>query len=60
MVKDDVLNLRVPTEVKAALKRAAEADDRSASSMALKVIKNWLVSNRYLRASTRVALRPRR
>ena len=61
MPKDDVLNLRVPADVKAALKRAAEADERSVSSMALKVIKDWLITNGYLRAPTRAAaLRPRR
>jgi uncharacterized protein (DUF1778 family) len=42
MAKDEVLNLRVPAAVKAALKRAAQADDRSVSSMALRIIREWL------------------
>jgi hypothetical protein len=48
MTKDEVLNLRVPTDVKAALRRAAAEDDRSASSMALKILKHWLAANGYL------------
>jgi hypothetical protein len=42
MIKNEVINLRVPAAVKAALKLAAEADDRSVSSMALKIIREWL------------------
>jgi hypothetical protein len=42
MAKDEVLNLRVPSDVKAALKHVAEADDRSVSSLALKIIREWL------------------
>jgi uncharacterized protein (DUF1778 family) len=45
MTRDEVLNLRVPADVKAALKRAAEADDRSVSSMALRIIREWLTRN---------------
>ncbi len=45
MNKDEVLNLRVPADVKAALKRAAEADDRSVSSMVLRIIREWLERN---------------
>ena len=42
MTKDEVLNLRVPADVKAALKRAALADDRSVSAMALRIIREYL------------------
>lgn len=59
MTKDEVLNLRVPADVKAALQRAAAADDRSTSSMALKVIKHWLVANGYLRAGDAARRPPR-
>jgi uncharacterized protein (DUF1778 family) len=59
MTKDEVLNLRVPTEVKSALRRAAAEDERSASSMALKVIKHWLVANDYL-APPKASPAPRR
>ena len=33
---------------KAALKRAAEADDRSVSSMALRIIRDWLTNEKFL------------
>ena len=48
MVKDDVLNLRVPGDVKQALKRAAEADERSVSGLALKILREWLARNALL------------
>jgi hypothetical protein len=44
MNKDEALNLRVPADVKAALKRAAEADDRSVSSMVLRILREWLAA----------------
>ena len=40
--QDEVLNLRVSGDVKAALRHAAEAEDRSVSSMALRIIREWL------------------
>ena len=33
--------LRVPTEVKEALKAAAQADDRTLSSLLMRIIKEW-------------------
>jgi hypothetical protein len=58
MTKDEALNLRVPADVKAALKRAAEADDRSVSSMALWIIREWLRAHGH--APTHRGTRPRR
>ena len=43
-----MLNLRMPARIKHALRRAAEDDDRSLSALALKIIKSWLQSRRYL------------
>jgi hypothetical protein len=49
MERDAVLNLRVPGDVKEALRRAAEADHgRSASGMAVRIFREWLASHGYL------------
>jgi hypothetical protein len=49
MARDAVLNLRVPAEVKEALRRAAADDhDRSLSAMAGLILAQWLVDHRYL------------
>jgi hypothetical protein len=49
MARDAVLNLRVPVEVKEALRRAATDDhDRSLSAMAGLILAQWLVDHRYL------------
>lgn len=56
MTKDEVLNLRVPADVKAALKRAAEADDRSVSSMVLRIVREWLVAHSVLGRRGAVAI----
>jgi plasmid stability protein len=60
MERDAVLNLRVPTHVKEALKVAAAADHgRSMSGMAVRVFREWLTERGYLapepetKASTR-------
>jgi hypothetical protein len=48
MAKDAALGFRIPAEVKAALERAAKADDRSVSSMVERILKSWLTENGYL------------
>jgi hypothetical protein len=49
MERDAVLNLRVPADVKEALRRAAEADHgRSISGMAVRVFREWLGAHGYL------------
>ncbi len=48
MKRDDVLNVRVPTEIKAALKRAADADDRSVSTMTVRILREWLAAKGYV------------
>ena len=42
MDKDDVLNFRVPSDLKAALRRAADQDERSMSTMAARTLREWL------------------
>jgi hypothetical protein len=42
MVKTDMLAFRVEADVKAALERAAAADDRSVSSLVERVLRAWL------------------
>jgi hypothetical protein len=48
MTKDDVLNFRVPADLKAALRRAAEQDDRSMGGMAGKILREWLMEKGFL------------
>ena len=44
MSKDDVLNFRVPADLKAALRKAAEQDERSMSVMAGRILREWLAA----------------
>lgn len=47
--RDAVLNLRVPVEVKVALRRAATKDDRTVSSMAVHILRKGLEAGGFLR-----------
>jgi hypothetical protein len=59
MERDAVLNLRVPSAVKIALRRAADDDHgRSVSAMATRVLSEWLIAHQYLRKKRSVT-RPR-
>ena len=49
MKRDEVLNVRVPAELKSALKNAADADDRSVSTMTVRILREWLQENGYCR-----------
>lgn len=51
MKRDAMLNLRIPTEIKAALQRAADDNFRTASSMATWALAEWLKEHRYLSAT---------
>lgn len=53
MKRDEVLNVRVPSEVKTALKKAADADDRSVSTMAVRILREWLTGHDFLLSGTR-------
>ena len=48
MSKDDVLNFRVPADLKAALRKAAEQDERSMSAMAGRILREWLTQHRFM------------
>ena len=49
MVRDEILNMRLPADVKNALKRAAEDDfGRSLSAMGVKLITEALTAQGYL------------
>ena len=51
MKRDAVMNLRMPAEVKAAVRRAAEDDfGRSISSMTVRILREWLSAKGYLEA----------
>jgi hypothetical protein len=51
MKRDAVLNIRLPADVKAAVRRAAEDDfSRSVSSMVVRVLREWCVEKGYLTA----------
>jgi predicted transcriptional regulator len=49
VLKGSPLGFRVPDDVKAALERAAEADERSVSFVATKIISEWLKENGFLK-----------
>jgi len=47
MTKDAVLNVAWPDEIKRALQEAALKDDRSASSMVTRILREWLAGHGY-------------
>jgi len=47
--KDVALNLRVTRDLKAALAKAAAADDRSVSSMAVRLLREQLITAGFMR-----------
>ena len=60
MTLDTTLVVRFPSEVKDALQRAAEDDNRSMSSMCLIIIREGLQARNYLDAPKKSARSPRR
>ena len=60
MSKDDVLNFRVPADLKAALRKAAEEDERSMSVMAARILREWLTEKGLYRPETPNAAAKRR
>jgi hypothetical protein len=48
MDRDSVLNIRLPTDVKDAARRAADDDGRSLSGMVTRIMSEWLSEKGYL------------
>jgi hypothetical protein len=48
MDRDSVLNIRLPTDVKEAARRAADDDGRSLSGMVTRIMSEWLAEKGYL------------
>jgi hypothetical protein len=51
MVKVDALSFRVDAEVKAGLERAAAVDDRSVSSLAVRILRAWRTEHGHMRGA---------
>jgi hypothetical protein len=60
MARDAVLILRAPVETKEALRRAAESDARTMSSLALKILSDWLRDHGHLAGPRTPPVRRRR
>ena len=50
MVRSAPTSMRLDPDIKLALERAAQADDRSVSSLVERILKAWLIENRFLEA----------
>jgi predicted HicB family RNase H-like nuclease len=59
MTLDAIMMMRFPTEVKAALSKAAKAEQRSMSNLTLSVMTDWLVENGYMKPAKPAAKRGR-
>jgi hypothetical protein len=50
MERDSMLNVRIPGDLKAAVKRAADDDHgRSVSGMVVRILSEWCATNGYLK-----------
>jgi hypothetical protein len=52
MVRTAPLGFRIEPEMKAALERAAKADDRSVSSLVERILKAWLIEHGHMKPGT--------
>jgi len=50
MDRDSVMNIRLPTPIKEATRRAAQEDGRSLSGMVTRIMREWLSERGYLDA----------
>lgn len=50
MARTAPTSMRLDPEVKAALERAAKADDRSVSSLVTRILRAWLIEHGHLKA----------
>ena len=51
MERDDVLNVRIPANVKAALREAAADDRRTMSALLEIIVSDWLTERGYLKTT---------
>lgn len=60
MQRDAVLNVRIPKDVKEAVRRAGEDDDgRSISGMAVKILRLWCIEAGYLKSTAAPQPKPK-
>ena len=59
MMRNDVLNFRVPRALKLALRKAAEKDERSMSTMAERILRDWLAEHGFMEVAQSASI-PRR
>lgn len=59
MPLDAIMMMRFPSHVKAALARAAKAEQRSMSNLTLSVMTEWLVENGYMKPAKPAAKKAR-
>jgi hypothetical protein len=57
MTLDAIMMMRFPSDVKAALAKAAKAEHRSMSNLTLAVMSEWLVEQGYMRPTKPAAKR---
>jgi hypothetical protein len=48
VTRDSVMNIRLPTPIKEAARRAAQDDGRSLSGMVTRIMREWLSEHGYL------------
>lgn len=59
MTLDAIMMMRFPSDVKAALAKAAKAEQRSMSNLTLAVMTDWLVANGYMKPTKPAAKKAR-
>ena len=55
MARTAPTSMRLDPQIKAAVERAAKADDRSVSSLVERILRGWLIENGHLNPSGREA-----
>ncbi len=60
MAKDPALGIRLEPDERAALERAAKADERALSAMGRKIIVEWLRTNGWMQERRQLAREPAR
>jgi uncharacterized protein (DUF1778 family) len=53
MKRDTLMAFRLPTEIREAIQRAAENEQRTGSNLVLRAVTEWLEEHGYLRKRTK-------